>query len=31
MRMNWFHKRRERERHRKHYTANIAHKENANT
>ena len=28
MRMNWYHKYRERERHRKHYEANMIHKAN---
>lgn len=28
MRYNWFHKRRERESHRKHYEANMIHKAN---
>lgn len=28
MRMNWFHKARERQRHRKHYEANMSHKTN---
>lgn len=31
MYFNWYHKRRERERHRKHYEANMLHKANANT
>lgn len=30
MRMNWFHKARERQRHRKHYEANMARKANVN-